>query len=929
MNAPGIRHTKACQQKRAVIEGGPAVFHQPDTPQHGDDQKKAYQGVKRPNDTSLEKLEEEIKSDEPTPMTLDSIGLCWADTCEPLRGLILDDVSSLVTSATSPEIFDEFVMSIRFDSSKTAISEKVQLCDQEVMLWKPTEAVDDTSLTPLNPELTFEGMKEELANMTKCDVGSVLSGSDVEKIRASDKGARVIQARWVTAYKHETRVRARVVAKDIRDKQSARSLGFSSPTPSAEVLNVVLSMSATRRWRLRALDISHAFMHSPLPSGVRVILKMPQSISNLAGEPIFLDPKRSLNGLRDASLHWLHLLATMIASVGLWNEELEPCCQQGLVFSKGRCLGSVVLIAYVDDILICSSTREAEETVVQAIARVVPTKTTGQILVGKQGGGSLQFIGRIIERQPGEDAIFVSVSSTYLDSTFEDFQISKGSTSVPNVASFLEKNDEASQRPLSPEAYTRFRKALGRLLWLSQVRMDIKVWLSLLGSQQAHPVCATENALRSVLRFLKADSLIVLRMPTRSDLLIYDSSKIEVFLHLFCDASHAPYRFNKRKGISGQAVFFEKSLTRGISKQQQATSLSSCESELYSMQQTAQDAVALSKIVQRLLHGIGECGKEPVSQMLLESDSSSAIQLVNGLDLPRRSRHIEIRLLWLRGQISSGKINLKHHPGLTNMSDIFTKCLGTHLFNKHRSALGFEPREFPKESLSLVFGEGLNDNFVNGIQGQKDIALVEVCCEPNSCLCVETSKGGIPYVGVVHDMQSKEVLKQVSDVVKSWKKRGLWIHVHASTPCSSGSPLKRFSQDTVTVADAEWESIMSAIGDYFGFGDSLSFELPFFNDIWNRDLTKKVLLDFCLSHGCQVFLSQTGMKNEKDEPIGKSLGFATTHFSFAKVLHGRFGFCNCSFHASLSDVNFSSTARYNERLAKSVLLGVKASTRDP
>ena len=133
----------------------------PDTPQHGDDQKKAYQGVKRPNDTSLEKLEEEIKSDEPTPMTLDSIGLCWADTCEPLRGLILDDVSSLVTSATSPEIFDEHVMSIKFDSSKTAISEKVQLCDQEVMLWKPTEAVDDTTLTPLSPELTFEGMKEE------------------------------------------------------------------------------------------------------------------------------------------------------------------------------------------------------------------------------------------------------------------------------------------------------------------------------------------------------------------------------------------------------------------------------------------------------------------------------------------------------------------------------------------------------------------------------------------------------------------------------------------------------------------------------------------------------------------------------------------------------------------------------------------------
>ena len=76
------------------------------------------------------------------------------------------------------------------------------------------------------------------------------------------------------------------------------------------------------------------------------------------------------------------------------------------MFSHGKCVGSVVLIAYVDDILVCSSSREAEEAVVQAIAKVVPTKTTGQVLPGKQGGGSLRFIGRIIERQPGDDVIF-------------------------------------------------------------------------------------------------------------------------------------------------------------------------------------------------------------------------------------------------------------------------------------------------------------------------------------------------------------------------------------------------------------------------------------------------------------------------------------------------------------------------------------------
>ena len=38
-----------------------------------------------------------------------------------------------------------------------------------------------------------------------------------------------------------------------------------------------------------------------------------------------------------------------------------------------------------------------------------------------------------------------------------------------------------------------------------------------------------------------------------------------VQLHSFSDASHAPYRFNNRKGVSGGAVFFERSLVRSTS----------------------------------------------------------------------------------------------------------------------------------------------------------------------------------------------------------------------------------------------------------------------------------------------------------------------------------------------------------------------------
>ena len=62
-----------------------------------------------------------------------------------------------------------------------------------------------------------------------------------------------------------------------------------------------------------------------------------------------------------------------------------------------------------------------------------------------------------------------------------------------------------AKKELTPAAYARFRRALGKLLWMSQTRHDMKLYMSLIGSQQAKPLNGTEAALRSVLRFLYDD----------------------------------------------------------------------------------------------------------------------------------------------------------------------------------------------------------------------------------------------------------------------------------------------------------------------------------------------------------------------------------------------------------------------------------------
>ena len=424
-------------------------------------------------------------------------------------------------------------------------------------------------------------------------------------------------------------------------------------------------------------------------------------------------------------------------------------------------------------------------------------------------------------------------------------------------------------------------KGLGRLLWLSQTRSDLKAWLSLIGSQQSKPTQGTEAALKSVLRFLFGDGDVILELPTTSDLVIDFGANVgenPAFLQVFTDASHAPYRFNRWKGISGQAIFFKRSLVRAVSKQQQATALSSCEAELYGLQQAAQEATSLSRVVHRILCGIGEIDVNQEPLIKAESNSSSALQLVQGIDLSRRSRHIEIRLMWLKSQVTEGHVTLQHHPGVTNVADIFTKCLGTHLFEKHRFALGFRHRDFPMIEAVLSFEEE-EEWFVNELEARK-VAFIEVCCEPESSLNVESRRRNINYIGgVFKDVQSDRVFHEVKRQVKRFHDAKMCVHVHVSTPCSSGSPLRNFSADNQpTLADLEWENIVGSVGRYMSLGDSKSFELPFSNQIWSRPQTIELLQSQKLSHVCQLFMCQMALKTDSDSPIGKSLGISTTYF---------------------------------------------------
>ena len=141
--------------------------------------------------------------------------------------------------------------------------------------------------------------------------------------------------------------------------------------------------------------------------------------------------------------------------------------------------------------------------------RKVVLKKTGLVQSSKGGGGQLKFLGRQIFRQRGDKAIFVGLPEDNLKTTFESFGLKAGSRSAPDINCMFDQEG----KELTPETYSRFRSALGKLSWFAQTRQDIRAWVGLLATQQSKPTESIEKALRAVLRLLTQDQGMVLRLP--------------------------------------------------------------------------------------------------------------------------------------------------------------------------------------------------------------------------------------------------------------------------------------------------------------------------------------------------------------------------------------------------------------------------------
>jgi hypothetical protein len=153
-----------------------------------------------------------------------------------------------------------------------------------------------------------------------------------------------------------------------------------------------------------------------------------------------------------------------------------------------------------------------------------------------------------------------------------------------------------------------------------------------------------------------------------------------------------------RKSITGMQCTLGGTLTGWASRTQRSVTLSSTEAEYVALTSCCQDARYVQQMVQELTSIV-------LTAVLLE-DNQGAIYLVRNQRVGQRTKHIDIRMHFIRELYEQKLIDVKYVETELNAADIFTKNPPEKLFATHAARL--------RNGNALVWSD--HSNYVNMIE---------------------------------------------------------------------------------------------------------------------------------------------------------------------------------------------------------------------
>ena len=526
----------------------------------------------------------------------------------------------------------------------------------------PTEAITEHILLEpivnntdgLDKQKTIEGMKKEIEQMKAQQVYTEVSYNTL----TPEQQTNIIQSRWVLRDKGNT-VRARIVAKGYTETISDMDDIYAS-TPIFCVLRLLLTLSINNGWTIQTGDISVAFLHAL--AATSDLYMYPPTEFYTPDSGVIWKLNKAIYGLRSSPKAWQAHLAETLQHLGLHRSTAEP----NVYFTTSR---DCYILVYVDDLMFLGVDNTINK-IFGAIQQHLMLRSTGALTPGN----TVAFLGRNITNMG--DHYEISLADSYTTNLLEDTSLSNCKPATTPGTSALKTATAEQEQKLNHEEHSAFRRAVGKLQWMTYTRPDISYATKELARSLQEPTTADQQKLKHLLRYIKGNEHY--KQIIRPTIKVPESTVPD--FNIYVDSDWAGCHVT-RKSTTGFVITMLGATINYGSRTQATIALSSAEAELYAINTGATEALHLRGLCEELTN-------IKKINIRIHTDSSSGKSMATRIGTSRKAKHIELRHLFIQQLVALDIVRIIKIHTNNNPADILTKYVSAETLQRHLNNVG-------------------------------------------------------------------------------------------------------------------------------------------------------------------------------------------------------------------------------------------------
>ena len=358
--------------------------------------------------------------------------------------------------------------------------------------------------------------------------------------------------------------------------------------------------------------------------------------------------RKSLYGLKQSSRQWYKTFDAHLLNIGFQKSSYDSC-----VYIKAEDGKAVTyLVFYVDDMLVGAKNLAQINMIKRELQKQFEMKDLGE---------ARRILGMDIHRDRGKGELWL-MQTDYLSKLVQKFYMQHSkSVSIPLGQHFKLSTDQApkTDEERSEMQDIPYANIIGSIMYcMICTRPDLAHGMSVTSRYMKDFGREHWSALKWLLRYISGSKEI--------GILFRQQKESENPLLGYCDSDYAT-NLDTRKSQSGYIFKLNGSAISWKSTLQSVVALSATEAEYIALTEAIKEGKWLKGI-------LGDFGIKQ-DKVRVMCDSSSAISLARHQYFHERSKHIDVRLHFIRDEIASGEVEVLKVGTEDNAADALTKTL--------------------------------------------------------------------------------------------------------------------------------------------------------------------------------------------------------------------------------------------------------------